>query len=184
MLRRAARATATGIDPHVGVDWLKTIDGCRSFGPKVDRLVHDFGREIEDFRIRHCTASISRPLTVSDIDVLRRWISAGARTLRPEPETIGDGHVLSPEDRAFWSLQPVTRYEVPAAPGASPDESPKVRTRDAIDAFLVAAMPAGLSPLNVQPAKRTGPLQSRTLTASANVPFTVRPEISVVLPTL
>jgi mono/diheme cytochrome c family protein len=68
------------------------------------------------------------------------WIKQGARTLRPEPETIPPpGPVFGEEERAFWSFQPIQRPEVPRVkePG---------RVRNPIDAFLLAKLESsGLS---------------------------------------
>ncbi len=49
-----------------------------------------------------------------DIAVIEQWILAGAPTARPEPETLGPEHQFTDEERAWWSLQPVRRPEVPA----------------------------------------------------------------------
>lgn len=73
-----------------------------------------------------------------EIAILERWIAAGAPTARPEPETIGPGVPLLPEERNWWAFQPIQRPTVPVVPEAS-------RARTPIDAFLVEAMPEGLS---------------------------------------
>lgn len=62
--------------------------------------------------------------------LLERWIQQGAKTARPEPLTLAPGAVISDEDRAFWSFQPIQR---PAVPTGVPAE--KVRTP--VDAFLL-----------------------------------------------
>jgi hypothetical protein len=72
-----------------------------------------------------------------DIETIARWIKAGAKTARPEPESIAPGLGITDEERGWWSFQPIRR---PAAAAESID--PRVRTQ--IDALLVAAMPAGL----------------------------------------
>jgi hypothetical protein len=73
----------------------------------------------------------------NEIDAIERWIAAGAKTERPEPETIEPGLGISPEERAWWAFQPIER------PGVEPEPS-DTRVRTAIDALLRAAMPAGL----------------------------------------
>jgi len=78
-------------------------------------------------------------LSAEQVETLERWIAAGAPTARPEPSTIGPGVGISPEERSFWSFQPVRRPEVPEFP----DEA---RVRTPIDALLLDAMqPEGLS---------------------------------------
>ena len=69
-------------------------------------------------------------LTSEEIEVIRKWIAAGAVTARPEPETIEGGNYLSEEDRSFWSFQPVRRPAVPAIRNSH-------QLRTPIDAFLL-----------------------------------------------
>jgi hypothetical protein len=64
-----------------------------------------------------------------EVEVIRRWIAAGAVTARPEPESIGAGPYFTEEERTFWSFQPVHRPEVPSTPGG-------FDVRNPIDAFL------------------------------------------------
>lgn len=72
------------------------------------------------------------------IAVIERWIAEGANTARPEPTEVEDGVGITPEERAFWSFQPITRPEVPQF-------APEERVRTPIDALLRDAMPDGLS---------------------------------------
>lgn len=70
------------------------------------------------------------PVPEAELAVIRRWIVEGAKTARPEPESIGDGPLITEEERSHWSFQPVRRPEVPQiADAAGP-----------IDAFLARAM--------------------------------------------
>ena len=61
-------------------------------------------------------------VSAEELDVLARWIAAGAPTKRPEPESLGPGLGITPEERAFWAFQPIVRPEVTAAgdPAMSP----------------------------------------------------------------
>jgi hypothetical protein len=43
-----------------------------------------------------------------DIAILEQWIAAGAKTARPEPEKLGPEHAFTDEERAWWSLQPIS----------------------------------------------------------------------------
>lgn len=79
-------------------------------------------------------------LSDREVDVLVRWIDQGSRTVRPEPEEIPPGLGLTPEDRSFWSFRPIIRPDVPQVAASVTD-----RVRNPIDAFLLAAMPEGLS---------------------------------------
>ena len=76
-------------------------------------------------------------ISKAEIALLERWIASGAATARPEPETIGAGLGITPEDRAFWSFQPVRRPQIKKYP-------PEARVRTPIDALMLAAMPEGL----------------------------------------
>eukprot|EP00913_Durusdinium_trenchii_P023308 g21886.t1 len=69
-------------------------------------------------------------LSKKDVETIRRWIAAGAKTARPEPKQIGDDPIITPEERAFWSFQPIRRYPVPKVEAAD-------RVRTPIDAFLL-----------------------------------------------
>ncbi|MCA9090698.1 MAG: DUF1553 domain-containing protein [Planctomycetaceae bacterium] len=70
-------------------------------------------------------------LSPEDVDVLTRWIAAGAPTLEPEPEDVGEGPIFTREERNYWAFQPVQRPDVPHVSDAR-------RARTAIDAFLLA----------------------------------------------
>ncbi|MCS7470401.1 DUF1549 domain-containing protein [Stieleria sp. ICT_E10.1] len=69
-------------------------------------------------------------LTSPEQEVLRRWVESGAKTLRPEPESIPDGVYVPAEEREFWSFLPIQN---PAIPEVSAGD----RVRNPIDAFLL-----------------------------------------------
>ncbi|HEV7281801.1 MAG TPA: PSD1 and planctomycete cytochrome C domain-containing protein [Pirellulaceae bacterium] len=73
----------------------------------------------------------------AEATLLEKWIAAGAPTARPEPENIGPGLQILPEERAWWAFQPIERPDVPEFP-----EGARVRTP--VDALLLSAMPEGL----------------------------------------
>jgi hypothetical protein len=82
---------------------------------------------------------VDKKLSAQEKALLASWIDQGARTLRPEPEDLPPGPVLTEEERAFWSFQPIRRHEVPAVRGSEGVGNP-------IDAFLLAKLEAnGLS---------------------------------------
>ncbi|MEZ6045701.1 MAG: DUF1549 domain-containing protein [Planctomycetaceae bacterium] len=81
-------------------------------------------------------------LSEAEIATLRTWISQGAKTARPEPESIPEGVGIAPEDREHWSFLPIERPEVPPLSELSAPE--QVNTD--IDALLMAGMtPKGLT---------------------------------------
>lgn len=78
-------------------------------------------------------------LTPEQIEIIGKWIDAGAPTLREEPEQLNSGVDITPEERSFWSFQPITNPAIPATSAAD-------GARTEIDAFLLAALqPRGLA---------------------------------------
>ena len=51
----------------------------------------------------------------SQVAVIERWIAAGARTGRDEPESLPPGIDITPEERAYWAFQPIRRPDPPRA---------------------------------------------------------------------
>ncbi len=72
----------------------------------------------------------TRKLTAQEISIIRAWITAGAKTDRPEPEEVGKGFLITADDREFWAFQPIRRPQVP-----QPQHAGRLRTP--IDAFLL-----------------------------------------------
>jgi len=76
------------------------------------------------------------PLDKTQIEVLRRWIAAGAQTkgaVEPPLEVADAEETVNPEDRKFWAFLPPVRPTVPAVKAAD-------RVRTPIDAFLLAKL--------------------------------------------
>ncbi len=71
-----------------------------------------------------------KPMPPEHIEIIRTWIAQGAKTARPEPETLAPGPLITEEDRSHWAFRPVVRPEVPKMDGVSTP----------IDAFLAAKM--------------------------------------------
>jgi hypothetical protein len=81
-----------------------------------------------------------RKLTPADVEVIGRWIDAGAPTARTEPEKLDPGVEITPEERAFWAFQPLPRQV--AVPAVGND----ARVQTPIDAFLLSSLAnAGLT---------------------------------------
>ncbi len=75
------------------------------------------------------------------VELIQKWLAAGAPTARAEPESIGPGVPLSVEDRNYWAYRPLVQ---PALPDAS--QLPNASSlRTPIDVWLQAAMPEGLT---------------------------------------
>ena len=74
-----------------------------------------------------------KKLTHEEVTTIKLWIAAGAKTARSEPAELGEGAGITPEERAFWSFQPIRQRKIPATKSRD-------RVRTPVDAFLVAAM--------------------------------------------
>jgi len=74
-----------------------------------------------------------KKLTPEQVAMIKTWIATGAKTARPEPSELPRGAVITEEERAFWSFQPICQPRVPATKRSD-------RARTAIDAFLIASM--------------------------------------------
>jgi hypothetical protein len=75
----------------------------------------------------------AKKVPASDIEIIARWISAGAVTARAEPDVLTDADLITEEERAWWSFQPVKR---PAPPAVLNQDS----VRTPIDAFVVSRL--------------------------------------------
>src|SRR4051812_2878742 len=67
-----------------------------------------------------------KKLTPQQVELIKEWIASGAKTARPEPETLAKGSGITEEERAFWSFQPIRKPAVPKT-------KPKDRVRTQID---------------------------------------------------
>lgn len=75
-----------------------------------------------------------KKVPAAEIAIISKWIETGAKTVRPEPESLPPGLGITAEDRAYWFYQPLVRPEPPKV------ASPRVRTP--IDAFILAKLQA------------------------------------------
>ncbi len=73
------------------------------------------------------------------IALIRRWIDAGAPTLRDEPASLPPGIGISEQERSYWLYQPLVRPAVPASVETRPAHAGPL-ARNAIDVFLLAKM--------------------------------------------
>jgi hypothetical protein len=77
----------------------------------------------------------AKQIIPAQLDILARWIDAGAKTLREEPTTLAAGDTFTVEERAHWSFQPIRRPPFPTL------QNPQL-ARTSIDAFLLARLEA------------------------------------------
>ncbi|MGE0761232.1 MAG: DUF1549 and DUF1553 domain-containing protein, partial [Pirellulaceae bacterium] len=80
-------------------------------------------------------ADVEKKLTAREIDTIRQWIEAGAKTLRDEPADADPSRYLTEEERNYWAFQPVRRPRVPAVDGLAGARSP-------IDHFIAGRLAA------------------------------------------
>lgn len=69
-------------------------------------------------------------VTPAELATLTEWIRQGAKTARPEPETIPPGLGITPEERSWWAFQPLRRPETPVVQAQG-------QVRTPVDAFLL-----------------------------------------------
>ena len=80
-----------------------------------------------------------KKISAEELELIARWIDAGATTSRPEPETLAIGDTFTEEERQHWSFQPITKPLIP-------DVSHSELVRTPIDSFLLAKLESkGLS---------------------------------------
>ncbi len=110
----------------------------------------------EKSRLYRMAAGLDQPsmppgkkLPAAELDVIRRWIDAGApgfegakATAGPDPKALAalEDRPITPEERKWWAFQPPARREAPPVRDAA-------WVRNPIDAFLLSALEAkGLTP--------------------------------------
>jgi mono/diheme cytochrome c family protein len=72
-------------------------------------------------------------LSDAELDALKSWIDAGAKTARPEPETFDPDSPWTIEEQNHWAFKPVTRPAIPATQDPAAIRNP-------IDAFILAKL--------------------------------------------
>lgn len=89
-----------------------------------------------------------KKLTEEQIRVLERWITTGAKTARPEPDSLAAGMLISEDDRQWWSFQPIQKKTPPPAQKAD-------RARTPIDQWLLRDLTAKKMTFNPDADRRT-----------------------------
>ncbi len=83
-----------------------------------------------------------KKMSPQELATIEKWIAAGAVTVREEPEVLDEGLSITPEEREFWSFQPIERPSLP-------ELADYRRVRTPIDTFVLAKLEAvglGFSP--------------------------------------
>lgn len=78
-----------------------------------------------------------RPVGTAELEMIRKWIAAGAPEVpvTPDAASRNPDPLVSDEDRKFWAFQPPRRPRVPRMPAAA-------RVSNPIDAFLLQKLQA------------------------------------------
>jgi len=74
-----------------------------------------------------------KKVPAEQVAVIERWIVAGAKAIRDEPQTLPPGIDITPLERAHWAYQPLRRPEPPKT-------MPGERAATPIDAFILASL--------------------------------------------
>ena len=75
----------------------------------------------------------SKLLSVEEIQTIRDWITAGAQTVRPEPDILSGVSNITDEERSHWAFRPIVRPHVPSVVNSD-------SVSNAIDAFLLSRL--------------------------------------------
>jgi mono/diheme cytochrome c family protein len=86
-----------------------------------------------------------KKLTAAEKETIARWLAAGAKTAKPEPQQLSE---FTDEEVGFWSFQPVRRPPVPQV-------AARDRVRTPIDAFILAKLEAKQLTLSPEADRRT-----------------------------
>ena len=101
-------------------------------GPAIEPGVPEASYLVERIRAGEMPPG-EKKMSPAELSTIERWIAAGAPTAREEPDELDAGLAITPEEREFWSLQPLLRPEVSQSPS-------EARVRTAIDAFVFTRM--------------------------------------------
>lgn len=74
-----------------------------------------------------------KTLSEKEKSTIQAWIKQGAKTLRPEPQSIGQEPLLTDEERSHWSFQTVKRPPVPKV-------KQSILASNPIDSFVLAKL--------------------------------------------
>lgn len=134
-------------EPKGGLDLrlVRLIQAGGVSGPALDTASPDDSLLLERVVSGEMPPDSKPPLSAAQIDILKRWITAGAKTRHPEPESPEQISPITDEDRLFWSFLPLNKPAiptVPASPALGNTETPNgtqgntVANQQPIDAFI------------------------------------------------
>jgi hypothetical protein len=89
-----------------------------------------------------------KKMSKEEVERVRQWIAAGAKTERPEPKELGKEPYFTEAERGYWFFQPVKRPSVPKV------KNPML-VRTPVDAFLLEKLDAQKLSFNPEADKRT-----------------------------
>ena len=78
---------------------------------------------------------VEAKVTPKEKEILRRWITQGAKTARAEPTELAPGLGITPEERRYWAFQPIQRPATPTVKAADRVVTP-------IDALILQKLEA------------------------------------------
>jgi len=81
-----------------------------------------------------------KSLLPKDVNLIERWITAGAITSRDEPADAALVDEITADEKAFWSFQPIRRPSIPDLPRLRLKASPEQNTP--VDSFLLEKLRA------------------------------------------
>lgn len=76
-----------------------------------------------------------KQLSKKESRLIHDWIAAGAKTVRPEPESLSDSMLITEEELRHWSFQPISTPTIPKV-------ADKIQANNPIDAFLLTKLEA------------------------------------------
>lgn len=73
-----------------------------------------------------------KSISSEELSIIKKWIDLGAKTARPEPDSIDDS-LITDEEKSFWSFQVVNTPELPAVQSVKSIEN-------GLDRFILAQL--------------------------------------------
>ena len=101
-------------------------------GPALVPHGHDRSLLYQRVRAREMPPG-DKKLTEDQVELIARWITAGAKVAGPEPIELVPGFHITTADRDLWSIQPIIRPDIPKV------REPR-RVRTPLDAFLLTRL--------------------------------------------
>jgi hypothetical protein len=135
--------------PEAGLDLrlARTIRKGGESGPAVVTGDHQASLIYQRVSAGEMPPDKKNPLTEKQRETLARWIDAGAKTARPEPEAVA-GPVITDEERSHWSFQSISRPSLPPVIAGA-------NVRTPVDRFILARLEKDGFTLGNEASRRT-----------------------------